>query len=185
MYIKPYNSSNFLGLLNNVEYFINFSATECIYPINIITTKSLCIGVSGDISFKFNNMESNTNGIYKASDLILVKSVDVNKNELIKYDNVDGGDSFRYSLGNREKIKYFVLSVYNQDGVTISDMPDYFIHIQFIIRKKDETKLILNKVLEYNKESYLILGHNFDVLTNIYNSINKIVMNYFKKISNI
>jgi hypothetical protein len=37
-------------------------------------------------------MESNTNGIYyKASDLILVKSVDVNKNELIKYDNVDGG----------------------------------------------------------------------------------------------
>jgi hypothetical protein len=185
MYIKPYNSSNFLGLLNNVEYFINFSATECIYPINIITIKSLCIGVSGDISFKFNNMESNTNGIYKASDLILVKSVDVNKNELIKYDNVDGGDSFRYSLGNREKIKYFVLSVYNQDGVTISDMPDYFIHIQFIIRKKDETKLILNKVLEYNKESYLILGHNFDVLTNIYNSINKIVMNYFKKISNI
>jgi hypothetical protein len=185
MYIKPYNSSNFLGLLNNVEYFINFSATECIYPINIITIKSLCIGVSGDISFKFNNMESNTNGIYKASDLILVKSVDVNKNELIKYDNVDGGDSFRYSLGNREKIKYFVLSVYNQDGMTISDMPDYFIHIQFIIRKKDETKLILNKVLEYNKESYLILGHNFDVLTNIYNSINKIVMNYFKKISNI
>ncbi len=83
MYIKPYNSSNFLGLLNNVEYFINFSATECIYPINIITIKSLCIGVSGDISFKFNNMESNTNGIYKASDLILVKSVDVNKNELI------------------------------------------------------------------------------------------------------
>jgi hypothetical protein len=75
------------------------------------------------------------------------------KNELIKYDNVDGGDSFRYSLGNRDKIKYFVLSVYNQDGVTIPDMPDYFIHIQFIIRKKDETKLILNKVLEYNKEN--------------------------------
>jgi hypothetical protein len=28
-------------------------------------------------------MESNTNGVYKASDLILVKSVDVDKNELI------------------------------------------------------------------------------------------------------
>jgi hypothetical protein len=136
MYIKSYNSNNFFGLLNNIEYFINFSATECIYPINIITIKTLCIGVSGDISFKINNMESNTNGIYKASDLILVKSIDVNKNELIKYDNIDCGDSFRYSLGNRDKIKYFVLSVYNQDGVTLSDMPDYFIHIQFIIRKK-------------------------------------------------
>jgi hypothetical protein len=91
MYIKPYNTSKFLGLLNNVEHFINLSATECIYPINIITIKTLCIGVSGDISFNFNNMESNTNGIYKASDLILVKSVDVYKNELIKYDNIDGG----------------------------------------------------------------------------------------------
>ena len=37
MYIKPYNTSKFLGLLNNVEYFINFSATECIYPIDINT----------------------------------------------------------------------------------------------------------------------------------------------------
>ncbi len=57
-------------------------------------------------------------------------------------------------------------------------MPDYFIHIQFIIKKKLK-KLILNKVLEYNKESYFKLGHNFDVLNNIYNFINKIVMNYF------
>ena len=56
-------------------------------------------------------MESNTNGVYKASDLILVKSVDVDKNELILYNNIDAGDSFRYDLGNRDKIKYFVLSL--------------------------------------------------------------------------
>ena len=181
MYIKPYNSSNFLGLLNNVEFLIDFSATECLYPINIITIKAVCIGISGDISFQYNNMESNTNGIYKASDLILVKSVDVNKNEYIKYDNVDGGDSFKYTLGNRDKIKYFVLSVYNQDGATIPDMPDYLMHIQFIIKKVDETKSILNKVLEYNKESYLISGHIFDVLNKMYSFI----INYFKKISNV
>jgi hypothetical protein len=68
-----------------------------------MSIKSLCIGISGDISFKYNNMESNTNGVYKASDLILVKSVDVDKNELILYNNIDGGDSFRYDLGNRDK----------------------------------------------------------------------------------
>ncbi len=56
-------------------------------------------------------------------------------------------------------------------------MPDYFIHIQFVT-KKNETKLILNKGLEYNKESYLILCHNIDVLNNIYNFTNKIVMNF-------
>ncbi len=54
-------------------------------------------------------------------------------------------------------------------------------HIQFIITRKNETNLILNKNLEYNKESYLILSHNFDVLNNIHNLINKTVMNYLKK----
>jgi len=181
MYIIPSNSSNFLGLLNNVEYLINFSATECINPINIMSIKSLCIGVSGDISFRYNNMESNTNGIYKASDLILVKSVDVNKNELILYENIDGGDSFRFDLGNRDRIKYFILSVYDQDGNTINDMSEYFMHIQFIIRKKEETNLILNKVLEYNKENYLILGHTFDILNKMYS----LIINYLKKISNV
>ena len=59
-------------------------------------------------------------------------------------------------------------------------MPDYLMHIQFIIRKMDETKIILNKVLEYNKESYLILGHTFDIINKIYSFINKIVMSYFR-----
>ena len=39
---------------------------------------SLCIGISGDISFRYINMESNNNRENKASDLI-VKSVNVNK----------------------------------------------------------------------------------------------------------
>jgi hypothetical protein len=114
---------------------INFTATECKYPINITTIKSLCIGISGDISFRYDNKESNTNGTYKPSDLILVKSVDANKNELILYENIDGGDSFRFDLSNRERIKYFVLSVYDQDGNTISDTSDYFMHIQFFFKK--------------------------------------------------
>ena len=84
-------------------------------------------------------MESNNSDVYKASDLILVKLVNVNKNELISYENIYGGDSFRFDLGNRDRIKYFVLSVYDQDGNTIQDMTDYFMHIQNIIRKKDET----------------------------------------------
>ncbi len=88
---------------------------------------------------------------------------------MFKYENVDGVDSFKFSLGNGDTIKYFVLSVYNQDGTTISDMSDCFLHIQYIIGRKNETSLISNKVLEYSKEIYLISGHNFDVLNNMYN----------------
>ena len=54
-------------------------------------------------------------------------------------------------------------------------------HVQFIIRDNDEVPLILNKILDYNKESYLILGHTFDLISNMYSFLNKIVMNYFKK----
>ena len=53
MYIKPINSSNFLGLSNNVEFLVNFTAKECTNPINIMYIKSLCVGISGDISFKY------------------------------------------------------------------------------------------------------------------------------------
>jgi hypothetical protein len=49
---------------------------------------------------------------------------------LITYQNIDGGDSFKYNLGNNDRIKYFILSVYDQDGNTITDMTDYIIHIQ-------------------------------------------------------
>ena len=181
MYIKPINSGSFLGLNNNVEYLIGFTATECKYPINIITIKSLCIGISGDISFRYNNMESDVNGTYKPSDLILVKSVDVNKNELILYENIDGGDSFRFDLQNRERIKYFTLSVYDQDRNTISDMSDYFMHIQFIIKNNDETKLILTKMLDYNKESYLLFSYIFDAINKIYSFLNKIGLEILKK----
>ena len=83
---------------------------------------------------------SGNNGVYKPSSLILVKSINVNKNELISYENIDGGDSFRFDLGNRDRIKYFVLSVYDQDGNTIQDMTDYFMHIQLLLERKMEQK---------------------------------------------
>ena len=99
MYIKPYDRDDFLGLSNGVEFLVLFSGNECTRPINIISINSICIGISGDISFRYNNMESNNNGVYKASDFILVNSVNVNKNELILYENIDGGDSFRFDFG--------------------------------------------------------------------------------------
>ena len=48
-------------------------------------------------------------------------------------------------------------------------MADYFMHIQFIIRKKDETKVLLNKVIEYNRDNYIILGYIFDIINKMYN----------------
>lgn len=169
MYITTITAGNFFGLTDNVETLISFSGTESTYPININTIRLLTIGIDGDISFTNNNMESNlNNSVYKASDLIFQTSVNVPKGYLINYQNTDGGDNFKYTLGNNDRIKYFILSVYDQDGKTITDMTDYIIHMQFTINKKSQQDNLLKSLIDYNKQSYLILGHIFDIINNLY-----------------
>jgi len=169
MYINAVNSGCFFGLNNNVDISISLTGTECTNPININSIRALSIGIDGDISFNNNNMESNlSNSVYRASDLIFQTSVSVPKCYLLNYQNIDGGDSFKYTLGNHDRIKYFILSVYDQDGNTITDMTDYIIHIQFTINKKSHQELLLKTLIDYNKQSYLILGHIFDILNNMY-----------------
>ena len=163
LYILPINAGNFLGLINNTETLIN--TTESTYPININTIRALSVGIDGDISFNYNNMESNlTNSLYKASDLIFQMGINVPKGFLLDYQNVDGGDSFRFNLGNKNAIKYFILSVYDQDGNTITDMTDYIIHMQFTINKQSQTDKLLKSMIDYNRQIYLIVGHIFDLI---------------------
>jgi hypothetical protein len=174
MYINTINSGSFFGLTDNVETLISFSGTESTYPININTIRVLTIGIDGDISFTNNNMESNiNNSVYKASDLIFQTSVNVPKGYLINYQNTDGGENFKYTLGNNDRIKYFILSVYDQDGRTLTDMTDYIIHMQFTINKKSQQEILLKSLIDYNKQSYLILSHIFDIFNNLYQYIFK------------
>ena len=177
-YINTLKVGNFLGFKNDTDILISFNGTSSTYPININTITALSVGIDGDISFNHNNMESNlNNSVYKASDLIFQTAVNVPKGYLITYQNIDGGDSFKYTLGNNDRIKYFILSVYDQDGNTISDMTDYIIHIQFTINKKSQQEQLLKSLIDYNKQSYLIIGHIFDILNNLYNYFFKIKSN--------
>ena len=178
MFIQPINSGGFFGLNSNVETLISSSGSTSTYPININTIRALSVGIDGDISFSNNNMESNlNNSVYKASDLIFQMGVNVPKGYLITYQNIDGGDSFKYTLGNNDRIKYFILSVYDQDGNTITDMTDYIIHIQFTINKKSQQEQLLKILIDYNKQSYLIIGHIFDMMNNMFNYLFKIKSN--------
>ena len=177
MFIQPINSGVFFGFNNNVEVLISFSGTPSTNPININTIRALSVGIDGDISFNHNNMESNlNNSVYKASDLIFQTAVNVPKGFLITYQNIDGSESFKYTLGNNDRIKYFILSVYDQDGNTITDMTDYIIHIQFTINKKSQQEQLLKTLIDYNKQSYLIIGHIFDIMNNMFNY-------FFKKLN--
>jgi hypothetical protein len=153
-YINTLKVGNFLGFKNDTDILISFNGTSSTYPININTITALSVGIDGDISFNHNNMESNlNNSVYKASDLIFQTAVNVPKGYLITYQNIDGGDSFKYTLGNNDRIKYFILSVYDQDGNTISDMTDYIIHIQFTINKKSQQEQLLKTLIALSRLS--------------------------------
>ena len=165
MYLKPINSSNFLGLKNNVETLISSLGTLCTNPLNVNSIHAINITMDGDISFKNNNID-NAYGFYQNSDIILQKAIDVPKNGLIKYENIDGGDSFHYLLCNTDRIKYFSFTVYDQDMNVINDLPDYSIHLQFIIHQNDNTQKLLSKLVDYTNHSYLILGYIFEIIQN-------------------
>ncbi len=157
-----------------MDTLISWSGTECTNPIIINSIRASSIGIDGDISFNNNNMESNWNdSVYKACDLIFQTSVNLPKCYLLNYQNIDGGDSFKYTLGNNDRIKYFISSVYDQDGNTITDMTDCVIHIQFTINKKCQQELLFRSLIDYSKQSYLKLGHIFDILNWMYQYFQK------------
>ena len=167
MYLVAINANSFLGFTNITKNLILTTGTYSTNPININPIQAINITIGGDISFENNNID-NCYGRWQNSDIIIQKAIDVPMNGLIKYENVDGGDSFQYWLHNTDRIKYFELNVYDQDMNEIPDFPDYYLHVQFNIREKLQNNELLEKNIEYTKHNFLILGYIFDILNHFY-----------------
>lgn len=97
---------------------------------------------------------------YQPSNIIFMKPIDVASNGLLKYNNEDGGDSFQYRLANIEQITSFELTVHNQDDEFIPSFSDYILLLQFIRHstQEDKTHTILESILDYIKQMYLIIS---------------------------
>jgi len=161
MYIKPINSSNFLGFPNNVETLI--SVTPSLYSLNVNSIRAINITIDKNIPLDNSNID-NINIMSNHSDIIFQKSVDVPPYALIIYNNDDGGDSFQYTISNLNSIHSFRLSVYDQNMNIIEDMPDYLMHIQFNIKRREQIISLLKAIIDYLKEIYLIGAHIFEKL---------------------
>ena len=163
MYIKPINSSNFLGFPNNMETLINPETTPSLYSLNVNSIRAINITIDKHIPLDNSNID-NINIMSNHSDIIFQKSVDVPPYALINYNNVDGGDSFQYTISNLNSIHSFRLSVYDQNMNIIEDMPDYLMHIQFNIKRREQIISLLKAIIDYLKEIYLIGAHIFEKL---------------------
>ena len=56
-------------------------------------------------------------------------------------------------------------------------MTDYIMHIQFEVNIKSKKEVLMKTLIDYNKQSYLVIGHIFDIIYNIYNTFFKIKSN--------
>ena len=41
-------------------------------------------------------------------------------------------------------------------------------HVQFTVNKKSQQEQLLKTSIDYNKQSYLIIGHSFDIMNNVF-----------------
>ena len=57
-----------------------------------------------------------------------------------------------------------ITSIKNHVWKTIEDMPDYLMHIQFNIKRREQIISLLKAIIDYLKEIYLIGAHIFEKL---------------------
>ena len=165
MYLKIINSEDFLGFYKNdrnVEILLPYLQNLYSHSVvNILGDEAVIIKINGDCILAGNTVDNFGTETYEPSNIIFMKPIDVPSNGLLEYNNEDGGDSFQYRLANVEQITWFTLTVYNQDDELIPNFSDYILLLQFIRHKTEEGKLeiILNSLLDYVKQIYLLISH--------------------------
>ena len=98
---------------------------------------------------------------FQPNDIIFHKVIDTKSNNVLGYKNNDASNNFNYVLSNNNsgQINFFSLSILDQDLNYIEDIDDYFLHLQFIKMKKQNTEILLLKLLEYVKDIFLMIGN--------------------------
>ena len=165
MYLKIKNSEDFLGFYKsdrNVEILLPY--LQPIYSnsiVNILGDEAIIIKIDGDCILAGNTVDNFGTGTYEPSNIIFMMPINVPSNNLLEYNNEDGGDSFQYRLANVEQITWFTLTVLNQDNELIPNFSDYILMLQFIRHKTEEGKVetALTTLVDYVKQIYLLISH--------------------------
>jgi hypothetical protein len=145
VYIKPINSGAILGLIDNVEFKINFEGIESETFVNISGYTSLLLKISGiSIDNSYINLTTSNYsvsqiiGLFDVAGIIPMDSVTILNNN-----NNDN----QYIINNK-KINSFTLEIVNENNVPFPQMSDYILHLCFEKHvRKNEISLLLNTIL--------------------------------------
>ena len=155
------NCGNFVGFDNETNTEITYAGVQSKNKINVITLKAINIKVQGDINMINSTIDNFSSNRFQPNDIIFHKVIDTKSNNVLGYKNNDASNNFNYVLSNNNsgQINFFSLLILDQDLVLIDDIDDYFLHLQFIKMKKQNTEILLLKLVDYVKDIFLMMGN--------------------------
>jgi hypothetical protein len=159
MYLKIKTCGTFLGFskdYNNKEIEITTDGIYSYQPINVIYHQQILINIDGDIQLPINNLDNKYSDTFEPSSVLFMKPIDINRNQLIMYDNIDGNASFQYKISQKDTINQINIRITNQDNEDIITLGDWNMTMQFERHDEDITESILNQIKEYIKYIFIV-----------------------------
>ena len=105
-----------------------------------------------------NNLDNKNSDVLEPSSVLFMKPIDINKNQLIMYDNWDGNASFQYKISQKDTINQINFRITNQDNEEISTLGDWQLTMQLERHDEDITESLLTQIKEYISYIFLIIG---------------------------
>ena len=161
IYLKNKTCANFLGFSKdyiNKEIEITTDGIYSYQPINVIYHQQILINIDGDIQMAINNLDNKNSDILEPSSVLFMKPIDINRNQLIMYDNIDGNASFQYKISQKDTINQINIRVTNQDNEDIITLGDWQLTMQLERHDEDITESLLTQIKEYISYIFLIIG---------------------------
>ena len=161
IYLKNKTSANFLGFSKdyiNKEIEITTDGVYSYQPINVIYHQQILINIDGDIQMAINNLDNKISDVLEPSSVLFMKPIDINKNQLIMYDNYDGNASFQYKISQKDTINQINVRITNQDNEEIATLGDWQLTMQLERHDENMTESLLTQIKEYISYIFLILG---------------------------
>jgi len=166
-------STNNLKLqIINAHTLLGFSKTENLIdlpskstkPINVmaITNIFLHIEAGYDLNLNDGNLDNHKGDVAQSNSILLSLPVNQMYNNMIVYNNEDGGNSFMFKCNRQETITSLSVSIRDQYGIEIPNFPDSHLILQFSKKLRDDKYgSILEKILDYITKISLIISYYF------------------------
>ena len=144
IYLKIKTCGTFIGFSKDLNEEIEIT-TDGVYsyqPINVIYHQQLLINMDGDIQMSINNLDNKNANYFEPSSVLFMKPIDIHKNQLIMYDNIDGNTSFQYRISQIDTVNQINIRITNQDNEEISTMGNWNLTLQLERHDEDNTESI-------------------------------------------